>query len=286
GFGGADFAPQLTLQPKDDATFVHLQPRDQVLTLTFDTEQRYCTGWHNLETSESLPCPDDAKLPPKYHQCIHCQRKTGFNPAFYHAKTISAQQQARNQLPHSLYLAHFGTEVIKIGITWAERGIKRFLDQGARSGLIVKIYPSADIARQREAQAAKLMGIYETVQVRAKLKLLTAQYSAEQGIMDLNNAREYIKNEIKITPEANTPEYFDSHYLGKNELKISSLKNVSAENAISGRCIGMIGNVLITAQGSSQYMLPLGTLLGYRFTLRYTEEQQTTQAEQISLFRS
>src|SRR5215213_4392315 len=103
-------APQLSL--RDGEKLLSVQPVGQQITLTFDKAQRYCTGWHDLRSREDFACPDRARLPAAYAQCRHCQVKTGFNPAFYHAKTISEQQTTRNQQPHLLYLAHFAPGVV------------------------------------------------------------------------------------------------------------------------------------------------------------------------------
>ncbi len=276
--------PQLSLLLDKAEEFVYFSPRGETITLQFDTAQRSCAGWHDLATAVSHPCPDKAELPEQYDQCRHCQLKTGFNPAFYHASTISQQQQARNQLPHLLYLAHFAPGVIKVGISWAERGIKRLLDQGARSCLIIKTYPNAEVARQYEAKIATLAGIAETIQLRQKYQLLNKPYDAKAAADELLTTRQRLVDEIGVVPEDNTITYLDTYYLDENTLQPQSLIDVSMNNAISGTCIGMIGSILLTQQNGLQFALPLGKLTGYRCTLSYNEVENKSEPHQVSLF--
>ena len=276
--------PSLSLLRDGDESFVHLSPQGKALTLTFDTDKRYCNGWHDLATAGSFPCPEAAVLPDQYDQCRHCQQKTGFNPAFYNANSVSEQQQARNAQPHLLYLAHFAPGVIKVGITWADRGIKRLLDQGARSGIIIKTYPNADIARQYEAKIAALPGIAEALQVRNKMSYLTRPYDATAGVEELRSARERLIREVGVAPDDNQPVHLDPYYIGNAALQPQNIIDVAKNKSISGDCIGMIGSVLIANQDDMQYALPLSKLTGYQLSLSYDTTKNEAAPHQVSLF--
>lgn len=280
-----DSKPVLSLLGDGGTEFMQFAPSGQDFTISFDTSQRYCNGWHDLRTALSYPCPDRAQLPSQYDQCRHCQQKTGFNPAFYHASSVSEQQQARNALPHLLYLAHFAPGVVKVGISWAERGIKRLLDQGARSGLIIKVYPDADIARQYEARIAKLSGIAETLQLRQKYQLLQRPYDATAGATELLLARGRVTEEIGMSPDEHAPLHLDRYYLGNGTtLQAGQLVDVSTNHVLSGSCIGMIGSVLITEQDGLQFSLPLSKYTGYRCTISPDVATNQYKPQQVSLF--
>ena len=281
---GAEHQPHLSLLPRNGDTFTHFEPRDEAFTLRFDTSTRYCSGWHDLSTARSFPCPDTAELPGQYDQCRHCQQKTGFNPAFYNAISVSEQQQARNAQPHMLYLAHFAPGVVKVGISWAERGIRRLLDQGARSALIIKTFPTADIARQYEAKTAALPGIAETLQVRQKHQYLKRPYDAGAGAQELRAARDRLIREVGMTPEDNEPIHLDRYYVDNNPLHPQNLVDITNGTSISGTCIGMVGSVLIMEQDELQYTLPLGKLTGYYATLSHDVTKNDTAPHQASLF--
>lgn len=270
--------------PEQGDTFARFEPRDETFTLTFHKDKRFCGGWHNLATAESFPCPDTAELPDQYDQCRHCQQKTGFNPAFYNASSVSPQQQARNTQPHMLYLAHFAPGVVKVGISWAERGIRRLLDQGARGALVVKTYPSAGIARQYEAKTAALAGIAEALQLRHKYQYLKQPYDFAAGANELLAARERLVREIGISPDDNQPLALDAYFLGANALQPGNIVDVAKNACISGNCLGMVGSVLIAEQNDLQYALPLGKLTGYRCDLSYDVAKNEAEPHQVSLF--
>jgi hypothetical protein len=278
-----NLAPSLTLHRPGTATFEYLAPRDKTLTFAFDTSTRYCTGWHNLATSESSPCPDQAALPTGYNQCMHCQRKTGFNPAFYNASSVSEQQQARNAEPHILYLAHFGPGVVKVGISWSRRGIRRLLDQGARSALIIKDYPNAHIARQYEAKIANLDGIAETLQLKTKYKLLTLPYDTEAGIKELLHTRQRIIDELGVQPDNNQPQLLEQFYVGEHTFAPHQLVHLH-DGIISGKNIGMIGGSYLVAQDGIPYFLSLSNLTGYRVAISDKEQPNVHAPQQVSLF--
>lgn len=283
GYHGNDLMPSLTLYKKGADTFEHFAPRGKTITLNFDTSARSCTGWHDLATGESWPCPDTATVDTTYNQCMHCQRKTGFNPAFYNAASVSEQQQVRNALPHFLYLAHFGPGVVKVGISWAGRGIRRLLDQGARSFVIIKEYPNANVARQYEAKIASLPGIAETLQAKAKYKLLTLPYDPVAGATELLAVRERIAKELGIHADDNSPQHLDTLYLGEHNFVPHQLVHLK-DGAISGQNLGMIGSTYIAEQNGTPYYLGLSTLTGYTLHISEQEQQNTHAPQQTSLF--
>jgi hypothetical protein len=155
------------------------------------------------------------------------------------------------------------------------------LDQGARSALIVKTYPTATIARQYEAKIAALPGIAETLQARAKHKLLARPYDAAAGAAELLAARERLRTECGVSPDANEPQHLDAFYIGDTPLDQPIMVE---DGKISGRVIGMLGSTLLVEQNGQQYGLGLSDLTGYRVTISDSTEQNNHQPQQASLF--
>ena len=86
----------------DNKPFIECQVGDKIeryelfgqdLSLEFDFSVKYCTGWVDFENRCSQICPDHATVDEKYENCLKCRDKTGFNPAFYNANSVSAQQE-------------------------------------------------------------------------------------------------------------------------------------------------------------------------------------------------
>jgi uncharacterized protein DUF2797 len=235
---------------------------------------RFCTGRYDLGNGQSSPCPDAAALTPEQpEQCARCWRATGFNPAFYFALEVSPQQERRNQEPHLVYLAHFGCNTLKVGITHERRGIQRMLEQGARAGAVIARFENAHRARALEEAIARQLGVPEAIRPARKRHLLGAPFSREQARGELEQLVERVRD---LDPElAQSPEVHDfDPYYGGSALFERTLTDLSETEplAISGICLGMIGDVLVMGQGNSRYMLSVGALVSRR--VRLTRELQ------------
>jgi hypothetical protein len=248
--------------------------RGRVFTFT-RCDQRHCVGRHDLETGRSVPCPDRVAFGATAHeQCTGCFVATGFNPAFYNAPRISDQQRRRNLEPHVVYVVSFGVGALKVGMAYAPRRLSRLLEQGARLGAVVAQLPNADVARQLEAGIARELDVSEFVRAARKRQLLGAPLS-------LAAAREELASTIAEIaaryPEAVQPGpilELDAYYFGSERLP-SSLTDLSETlpHSISGRCVGMIGDVLVAAQREQRFMLSIGDSVGHRVRLEANERE-------------
>ena len=205
-------------------------------SLAFDFSTKYCTGWVDFENHCSQICPDSATVDGKYENCLKCRNRTGFNPAFYHADSVSAQQEKINQQPHFVYLAYFAPGVIKVGISQEERGIRRLLEQGARLALKLETFSSALIARQYEAKIAGLDGIMETVAISKKLGL-------------------DFPNRTLIMCE----DYF--HTDGRD---LSSVIDMTGSSTMAGTVVSIIGPILITDYDGQLLAYNVKKFIGYQ----------------------
>lgn len=281
GFSGKE-KPLLLAQNNDN--FIDIYPYGHTFTLFFDLNQRFCTGWRNIETGERFTCPHNQEIDQKYEQCNQCQKRTGFNPAFYHASSVSPQQEARNKEPHILYLAYFGQNLTKVGISHAKRGNGRLLEQGARTALILDTLATAHIARHYEAKIAKLSGFVETVQLRKKLSLLLANYDSEQAANELMAVKASIETSLGVTFNDARLLHLDGTYFPNGTPDLSSAHDTSNNNLISGTCIGQAGSILLCEQDNSIFCLPLKKYVGYRMTISNATQTIDTPARQTSLF--
>lgn len=278
-----DEKPYISLQNKNN--FIdHLVVPASTVSLLFDTTERFCIGWGDITTGERFACPDTAKLDPKYEQCSACQKRTGFNPAFYHASSVSKQQEARNLQPHILYLAYFGNGVTKVGISLAARGKSRLLEQGARSAIILDTFPSAHIARQYEAKIAAMPGIAETVLLRKKIETMQHSYDPHTASSKLLKTKDDIEKTLGTQFTNSEVLHFDSVYFPTSTPNFSDAFDCTGHNIISGETIGALGTLLFCYQQDTPLFLPLKKYIGYRVELSYSPIAITLPARQISLF--
>jgi hypothetical protein len=271
GYGCSEQGPYLVLDRIDATPWARERFAVRNRTFTLETSSgRYCTGRHDLATGESLPCPvRSAPSDPDLEQCSACYVATGFNPAFYHAAQVSPQQRRRNRQPHVVYLVSFGAGGLKVGMTFAPRRLSRLLEQGARLGAVIASFETADQARELEANIASSCDVAEVVRAARKRHLLGAPFSMNAARLDLAHKIESIH---ELWPEVVEPHpeilELDRHYAapGSFDKPLTDLSE-SEPLGISGHCLGMIGDVVVMAQGTQRFMLSVGLMLGRQVRL-------------------
>lgn len=236
---------------------------EQELSFEFDLSQRFCTGWVDFANRCSQACPEQATVETKYENCVKCRDRTGFNPAFYNADSVSVQQEKINQNPHFIYLAYFAPGVIKVGISQEERGIRRLLEQGARLALKLETFASALIARQYEAKIAKLDGIMETVAASKKLGLIKQPLDTTVAEQTLADALMRIHRQLGLDFPNRTlitcEDYF--HTDGRD---FSSVIDMTGNKVLAGTVVSVIGSVLITEYDGQLLAYNVKKFIGYR----------------------
>lgn len=278
---------------RDNKPVIELQESDKIverpiisesLTLSFDSSQRYCTGWHDLDSGQSHVCPDSAKVEAKFTQCPGCQRRTGFNPAFYHASSVSSQQDKRNHEPHFLYLAYFAPNVIKVGISYSGRDNARLLEQGARAAYILDTLPTALIARQYEEQISKMVNIYEHLTSRRKRELWANPYDSTTAMQQLEIAIDSIKDELGTKFSSQKFIDLNPYYFLGETINLDEVVELRDAKLISGEVVGCLGTDIITLNNERLFSLHLKNFVGYPITIRQSAEPLDAPPVQASLF--
>lgn len=257
----ADNQPFIDCQIGDEIKRRELFGQD--LSLEFDFSTKYCTGWVDFENHCSQICPDSATVDGKYENCLKCRDRTGFNPAFYNADSVSAQQERINQNPHFVYLAYFAPGVIKVGISQEERGIRRLLEQGARLALKLETFSSALIARQYEAKIASLDDIVETMPIHKKLELIKQPFERATGEEKLRQKLLEIEQKIGVSfPKSELIPCED--YFQTNGIDLTRAVPMKDQNHLAGRVRSIIGPILITDYDGQLLAYNVKKFIGYQ----------------------
>lgn len=256
----------------DNQPFIDCQVDDEIkrrelfgrkLSLEFDLSTKYCTGWVNFDNHSSQVCPDSATVDGKYENCLKCRDRTGFNPAFYHADSVSAQQEKINQNPHFVYLAYFAPGVIKVGISQEGRGIRRLLEQGARLALKLETFASALIARQYEAKIARLEGIMETVAASKKLELIKHPLDTAAAEKTLADALVRIHHQLGL--DFPNREFITCEdYFHTDGRDLSSVIDMTGNSTMAGTVVSTIGPILITDYDGQLLAYNVKKFIGYQ----------------------
>ena len=276
----------------DNKPFVECQVGDKIerhelfgqdLSLKFDFSVKYCAGWVDFENRCSQICPDHATVDEKYENCLKCRDKTGFNPAFYNASSVSVQQEKINQNPHFVYLAYFAPNVIKVGISQEERGIRRLLEQGARLAIKLETFSSALIARQYEVKISKLDGIAETLPVYKKLELIKQPFDRAARERELRQKLLEIEQKIGVSfPKSELipcEDYFQT--AGVDLPRVVLMKDYSQ---LVGHVRSVIGSIVVTDYDGQLLAYNIKKLIGYRAQKVDEEIELDLPTEQLTLF--
>lgn len=258
-------------------------------TIYYDNQKTFCAGSINLETSERSPCPELLELDGQKTECFKCMTKTGFNPAFYHAKTISPQQEKRNSEPHFLYLAYFSPNCLKVGISYKNRGITRLLEQGARCALILNIFHTANQARKYEEEISTELKLKEVVNQKTKISLISQNYDEKKARKTLENLKLQIEQKLGINfkqtrfVNCNDFYFFDENYLPERITKDATEANKD-EDKISGKIIASIGQIAIFDNKNDFLIFYIKNLVGRKIKIDRKIISIKSKIQQSSLF--
>lgn len=255
---------------------------------TFTIERlptRHCTGYYDLDTFETHPCPFGSSLPldAKSNQCDSCKIKSGFNPAFYNTENIAPQQQRYNEQPHSVYLAWFAPKVVKVGISSVRREHTRLCEQGARYAVIVAQFDNAYLARELESKLSEKEDVIERVALGSKLKLFAnCQFSLDQARMDIETILS--KYQLATVREYPIQDQFFFLDCAFSRAPVSIPQNTG--EFISGRCVGMIGSIALMEQNETLYLVPVQSFKSHDVFLTPGKvlRKYVSEKKQLSLF--
>ncbi|MBS7412463.1 DUF2797 domain-containing protein [Pseudomonas syringae] len=214
---------------------------------------RFCSGWYDLSSFTQHPCPTSTKLTANRNACEACEKKTGYSPFFYNvsAAQISQQQRHYNASPHSVYLASFGPDLIKVGISNSGRLTDRWLDQGAIYAREIFNCADAYSARELEAHVSSIASIIEQVSVSLKVRSLVRfgmTYDPEpsfERILNLISESAVLGSRAGFTVDLTT-------YYKPERIPFSALIDVSRESPleVSGRiCFSVGGSCIFENNG-------------------------------------
>lgn len=277
----ADNQPFIDCQIGDEIKRRELFGQD--LSLEFDFSTKYCTGWVDFDNHCSRICPDSATVDGKYENCLKCRDRTGFNPAFYHADSVSAQQEKINQNPHFVYLAYFAPGVIKVGISQEERGIRRLLEQGARLALKLETFSSALISRQYEAKIARLDGIVETMPMQKKFELVKQVFDQASAEQSLRRTLGEIEQKIGVSfPKAELITCED--YFQTTDVDLTSVVLMKDQPQLVGQVLSVVGQIIVAEYDSNLLAYNLKRYIGYRAQKITEPIELELPSEQLTLF--
>lgn len=200
-------------------------------------KKRGCAG--RWEGDKYVPCDS--------HDAPFCEKCSGPPDPCVMCRGECQKPDKTCNMEHSLYLAIFAPGLVKVGVSKTHRLETRLMEQGADMGLEVARFPDGELARQRERSLAstypdratfesKIDGISQIVRGET-LQTIYRRYDAERMMrFDYFREKPWMKP-IVLEPHENM--------------------------AISGRVLGIKGQVLVLEKGDTLYAINPDGLIGY-----------------------
>jgi hypothetical protein len=245
------------------------------LALTAGPE-RSCVGvWR---ARRRIPCPTRTPIDPAATsgQCRDCA-------AMARSRSIATDTALDDPRDFAVYLAHHGT-VVKVGITAAERGRARLLEQGALSALTLSTGTLLS-ARRCEALLTTALGLPQQVTTARKRRARYSPATPEARSQELREPATRVR-ELDWPPgqHPTDEEPIDlAPYYGLPDAGIHpthALARVSAGRTIAGTVTCRIGRDLYLTSGDRLILIDTGLLQGWTFT-RATGPATTTGLEPL-----
>ena len=204
--------------------------------LCFSLQGRGCTG--TFVEGQYVPCESTATP--------HCER---CEPVNYCTMCRGECLKLRKDclMEHSVYLALFTPDLVKVGVTRSSRLDDRLREQGADRGAVLATFPDGERARQEEQRVSqcipgsisadsKVAGLTLTPNVRVWWEVLRS-FGVSRDM-----ALEYFPEPLWMRPIPLV---------------------VRTGTTITGRVVGLKGQVLVLEKFNTLYALNCPSLLGY-----------------------
>lgn len=233
--------------PIDKTLLVYPGPDDSEKPQDIDISQeialvlkkRGCAGaWDGDRyiTCDSLDAPYCSKHGGAPDPCVACRGDC-------------MKQKKTCNMEHSVYLAVFAPDIVKVGVSKTPRLKTRLNEQGADMGFEIARYPDGELARKRERSLTSLYP--DRIAFDLKLDGITKKIDA-RTLQDM-----YSKYDASHVMNF---KYFDKS-LWMQPIVLEPKEDM----AISGRVLGVKGKALVLEKGSTIYSINLDGLIGYDF---------------------
>ncbi|MFO0703723.1 MAG: DUF2797 domain-containing protein [Patescibacteria group bacterium] len=235
---------------------------------------KHCIGFHNPPKYNRENCPDNVDLTGRdEHQCAKCR----YSDSKYFLPLDVISQQSKEELKtlkHYNYLNLFGTNIVKIGVAADNRQYTRLLEQGAFASILFAVGNGYN-TRMVEDYISRALKIRQAVSWQTKIKLMNRGVTPAQAFAVLD---EIYRDVVDILDKhfqsgvtlINEHLFLLDRYNLPLSSKISELTyidDISLGSVVSGKLIGVYGQLLVFEIGNITAVLNSKSILGHDFTI-------------------
>jgi hypothetical protein len=156
---------------------------------------------------------------------------------------------------YALYLAGFGEDILKCGVTRKERFESRMREQGADFGCIISVFKGPDRIYMAEHEVQARFNFSNSVRLAQKMRRLQFDYKAARDNFS-SAVRMVSASGIVPDSEKSTME-FSQFY--------PRVENVHEEGAVMGKILGAKGEILLYSSDGNDYAVNMRKKVGTFF---------------------
>jgi len=253
----ADKEPRLVFWNNEQVESLGLQGKE--LNMKF-SDYLLCTGFQELETYTK--CPHKLK---GMKQCGYCKHRD--ITKVYARLDFEGFEELKEEYvkqDFSVYLASFGTEIVKCGVTKSERLETRLWEQGADHWAELMTFNDGNEAYAMETTIQQKFRLHDFVRNDTKLELLNKPKSPDALRMKIEEIKactdfrdKLCDSEIKINGNIfPVPESFDVSY------------------SINGKVTGSKGQLLFFENDEKSFVVPMNKMAGRVFLLKAKSDEK------------
>ena len=231
------------------------------------TAPRRCIGYY--ENDQWAPCPNHAVLRKNQIRCRTCSTLNEYSPCIQcRGKTCFANEKRRKkcmETRYAVYLALFGDDIIKVGVSTLSRLLLRWVEQGADYGAMIAEIEGGLNAREIERMVAKRAEISDAIHGTRKQAIMTSRLAEKDaevkilGVMDDSGI-----HNLEQSPEiVDLSPYYGFEAPPSDPLRWPENNETIHNSTLDGKILGVKGSNILVKRESILFVADLRRLLGY-----------------------
>ena len=249
--------PKIHFWKKDETDSIDLIGKDVQMKFS---DYTICTGYKAED--ERHKCPNLYKGQKQCSLCRHKDISRIYTRLDFTGYEHLEEEYKKQEF--SVYLASFGTDIVKCGVTRSERVSKRLYEQGADYWCELMRFDDGESAYNAEVELQNIFGLKNFVRNDTKLKLLKTKPTADA----LEKKTRLIQSSKDFSDKLHSTK------IEKNEFNIP--EKLSLTESLDGKIIGAKANILFFKKENLFFAYPMHNNIGRIFLMKEDGDQDKT----------
>lgn len=215
------------------------------------SEKLFCIGFRSMEGY--FPCPHKAQNTSQCRLCSFRDISKAYTRGDFSGYPELYEEAQKEE--YVLYLAGFGHDLVKCGVTRKDRFALRMLEQGADFGCILASFAGPDEVYFAEAQFQSRFQLCNSVRISQKIRRLEFDHSLAKK--NFSEAVCLVRESGILNFDQSPIIDFSSHY--------PRVRGVEEKRHIDGKVLGAKGEILLFESGGRHFAVNMRKKVGSFF---------------------